>query len=56
VSVWIDNGNGICEPGELHSLAELGITMISVQHDNLTSSFVRNGRVYASWDWIPRSR
>ena len=31
VAVWVDaNGNGQCDPGELHSLSALGITAISL--------------------------
>jgi hypothetical protein len=34
LSVWVDNGNGITEEGELKTLSELGITSISVNYDD----------------------
>jgi hypothetical protein len=34
IYVWVDaNGNGVCEPGELKTLAELGITAISCRYE-----------------------
>lgn len=55
LSVWIDDGDGIGEAGELHAVADLGIESISVVHDGYRSTFVRNGKEERSWDWFPRT-
>ncbi|MBI3890951.1 MAG: hypothetical protein HY303_05420 [Candidatus Wallbacteria bacterium] len=49
--VWIDDGDGVSQPRELHTVAALGITSISVTADRLASSFVRNGKTFRTWDW-----
>ena len=55
--VWTDlNGNGIAEPNELKTLDELGITSIKVSHNNYSSTFVRNGQNFKSFDWWPNCR
>jgi len=52
--VWQDrNCNGIADKGELSTVQSLGITSISVKHDNMTSTFVRNGQTFKSFDWWP---
>lgn len=52
--VWQDkNANGIVDAGELTSVQTLGITSISVNHDNMVGSFVRNGQTFKSFDWWP---
>ena len=52
--VWQDrNCNGIADKGELSAVQSLGITSISVKHDNMTSTFVRNGQTFKSFDWWP---
>lgn len=52
--VWQDvNGNAIAGMAEVKSLADLGITELSVQHRNFESSFVRNGERFKMWDWHP---
>ncbi|MGM9992001.1 MAG: hypothetical protein ACI376_04015 [Candidatus Bruticola sp.] len=57
LKVWTDlNGNGIAEAGELKSLDELGITAIKVSHNNYSSTFVRNGQTFKSFDWWPNCR
>jgi len=57
LSIWIDkDGDGICQPGELSSVIDLGISKISVRHQNYISSFERNGKSYHSWDWFPRTQ
>lgn len=57
LKVWTDvNGNAIAEASELKSLDELGITAISVSHDNYASTFVRNGQTFKSFDWWPNCR
>ncbi len=56
LSVWIDDGDGLCQPTELRGVAEHGITRLSVRHVGYLSSFVRNGVEARSWDWFPRSR
>ena len=44
--LWIDaNHNGISEPGELHSLASLGITRISVKYKEVLKTDA-NGNVF----------
>jgi hypothetical protein len=44
--VWIDaNHNGISEPGELHSLASLGIKRISVKYKEVLKTDA-NGNVF----------
>ena len=55
LSVWVDDGDGVCAPSEMKSLAELGITSIDVTHHDFAASFVRNGKTFASWDWFPRA-
>jgi len=57
LSAWIDrNGDGACQSGELVRAADLGLTAISVNHQNYVSTFVRNGKTYQTWDWFPRSK
>ena len=52
--VWTDkNHDGVSQDSELMTLSELGITSISVNHDNMVGSFVRNGQSYKSFDWFP---
>lgn len=54
LKVWTDlNGNARCDKGELRTLAELGITMLDLRHNNLRASFVMNGKREAMWDWWP---
>jgi hypothetical protein len=43
LQVWMDNGDGITQRGELHSLSQLGITSISLSSQ--TSSLVDNGNL-----------
>jgi hypothetical protein len=63
VRVWIDaNGDGQCEPCEVHDLCEFGITSIAVRatsHDgphpaNLHGIALRDGGTLPMWDWIAR--
>lgn len=55
--VWQDvNGNAIPGKAEVKTVQELGITEISVNHKNLQSSFVRNGKAQKMWDWNPLVR
>ena len=49
--VWIDDGDAVSEDGELHELADLGITHISVTQNDLQSTFIMNGEEYGTWDW-----
>jgi hypothetical protein len=54
LSVWVDaNSNGRLDKGELKSLAELGITSLSVKHKDYRSTFVMNGKQETMWDWWP---
>lgn len=59
LKIWIDDGDAILEQGELKSLAELGITEISVVMQHVTnergetlerSTFVQNGETKMSED------
>jgi hypothetical protein len=56
LQVWVDDGDALTRPGELHRAADLGITRIDVRHRGYASTFVRNGQQFASWDWFPRTR
>lgn len=52
--VWQDlNGNGRADEGEMKTVQELGITSISVNHSDLSSTYVRNGQTLKSFDWWP---
>lgn len=54
LKVWQDlNCNGVAEASELSSLSDLGITSISVSHNNLVGSYVRNGQTFKCFDWWP---
>ncbi|MBI4863733.1 MAG: hypothetical protein HY815_26250 [Candidatus Riflebacteria bacterium] len=54
LSVWIDDGDGLCQPRELEPVFRLGISSIGVGHRDLESWFVRNGRTFKTWDWCSR--
>lgn len=52
--VWQDlNGNGRSDEGEIKTVQELGITSISVNHSDLSSTYVRNGQTLKTFDWWP---
>jgi hypothetical protein len=54
LSVWQDkNTNGKCEPGELQSVAQLGITDLNLKHSQFKSSFTMKGKTQAMYDWWP---
>lgn len=54
LSIWQDkNSNAVADQGEVKSVKDLGITSISIQHNRLISSFVRNGETRKIWDWSP---
>ena len=54
LKVWIDkNRDGKCQPEELFTLAELGITSINLKQNNMEMSCVMNGRTHKVWDWWP---
>lgn len=56
LSVWIDqNGDGICQAGDLQKVTDQGISCITVTSKNSISSFTRHGRVSTVWNWFPRS-
>lgn len=56
LSVWQDrNGNAKVDKGEVTSVAELGITSISIAHTNFVAPFVQNGKTQIMWDWHPVS-
>ena len=52
LKVWIDNGNGKSEEGELFTMGELGITHLGVEDNNLECFFTMHGQDYKSWDWF----
>lgn len=54
LSVWQDaNSNAKIDTGELSSVATLGITSISLNHEDLIASFTQNGVSKKMWDWYP---
>lgn len=54
LSVWQDsNGNARCDVGELQSLSKLGITEFNLRQKDFKSSFTRNGKQQAMFDWWP---
>ena len=55
LSVWQDlNVNAQVDEGEISSVADMGISMISLRHDSdLVSSFVQNGESKRVVDWHP---
>jgi len=54
LSVWVDDGDGVCQPGELRPVKSYGISSISLAARGNEGSFVRDGRTYRMWDWWPR--
>ncbi len=55
LAVWIDsNSDARPQTGEIKSLAEHGITELSLTHKNYVSSFVRDGVSYRMFDWWPQ--
>jgi hypothetical protein len=55
LSVWSDaNGNAMVDKGEVQSVQELGITMISLNADkHYVSHFIQNGKKKKIVDWYP---
>jgi len=54
LSVWQDrNSNAKVDAGEITSVTALGITAISLAHQDLVSSFTQNGVTKKLWDWYP---
>lgn len=54
LSVWQDqNTNGKVDTGEISSVTALGITALSLTHQDLVSSFTQNGTTKNMWDWYP---
>lgn len=54
LKVWQDaNSDAIVDDGELLTLDGLGISSLSVQHDQMRGTFVRNGETCQSFDWWP---
>ena len=52
--VWQDeNHNGVADKGELKSLTELGITSIGTKAEKLSSTYIRDGKTFKSFDWNP---
>jgi len=54
LAIWVDaNQNAKCDPGELKTVQELGITEINLNHHAYKSTFVMNGQTRPMWDWFP---
>lgn len=52
--VWQDrNSDAKCEPGELQSVQKLGITSLSLKHNNFKSTYTMKGKTQAMYDWWP---
>lgn len=65
ISLWEDaNGNGICEPGEVHPVTDYGVVAIdcgSQQHEtgiqfNPRGMWMKDGTYRATYDWIAPSQ
>jgi hypothetical protein len=61
--VWADDGDGVCQPGELRSLNSLGIEALSTRatpfrHGLWSPRGIRyqDGGMGPSYDWLPRSQ
>lgn len=61
IAAWIDrNGNGFSDPGEVHSLEELGVVALAASADHHEGPHPMNrrgvtfsdGRVLPTWDWV----
>jgi len=52
LKVWMDDGDAVAEPGELHELSELGITHLGIRHDGLQCWFTQDGHDFDTWDWV----
>ncbi|HXE71814.1 MAG TPA: hypothetical protein VNO81_04055 [Candidatus Nitrosotenuis sp.] len=54
LQVWVDaDQDALCQPDELRSVQELGITSISTSHNAFKSTCIRNGKRTLTWDWWP---
>lgn len=54
LSVWVDaNGDAVCQPSELKSVQDMGITEIDLHQNHMASVFVMNGKSHRMWDWSP---
>ena len=54
LSVWQDkNTNAKCDPGELRTVKELGISEFNLHHTDFKSTYVINGKTQAMFDWWP---
>ncbi|MBI3926019.1 MAG: hypothetical protein HY319_10800 [Armatimonadetes bacterium] len=57
LKVWTDkNGDAVAQATELTNVEDLGITAINLKHDNMKSTFVRNGETQTMWDWWPNAQ
>jgi hypothetical protein len=63
LAVWVDqNGNGVSDPGEVRSVASLGVERIAARWTerdgaspmNRLGIRMKDGRAAASWDWVAR--
>ena len=62
LQVWCDDGDGVCLPGELHSLRQLGIRALATRGRpfgdglfNARGIDYEDGGFGPSYDWMPRS-
>jgi len=54
LQVWVDaNEDAFCQPDELKSLDEIGLTELSTRHDAFRSTCVIRGKNRLTWDWWP---
>lgn len=54
LAVWQDkNGNAKCDPGELRTVQQLGISEFNLKHNDFKSTYVINGKTQAMFDWWP---
>ncbi|HXE73304.1 MAG TPA: hypothetical protein VNO81_11655 [Candidatus Nitrosotenuis sp.] len=55
LALWVDaNVDGVCQPSEMHSLAEYRVSRISTSHSNYLGSYVTaDGQKHTMWDWWP---
>ena len=65
IAAWFDrNGNGVCDSGEVVSLADLGITRIAVHPSGRVEGMLANphglqrkdGSFLPTYDWVPTGR
>lgn len=55
VMLWIDsNRNGVCDAGELHTLAEYGVAKLYTEQKNFVGKYeTADGQTHTMWSWWP---